>query len=737
MESASLRTKKSWLPFGLDRTKPRHYREMLRVAWENRDQARYAWRILKEGVCDGCALGVSGFRDWTIDGVHLCMTRLFLLRLNTMPAFDPSLLADVRELRQRSNEELRALGRIPVPLLRRAGEPGFRPVSWDEALELAAGALRKARPDRIAFYLTSRGLTNETYYVAQKLARLLGTNNIDNAARLCHAPSTAAMKRALGVAASTCSYRDWIGTDVILFFGSNPANDQPVATKYLLEAKRKGTRVVLVNPYLEPGMERYWIPSDFRSALFGTALVDEWFAVRTGGDLAFCSGVLRALLERGRYDEEFVREHTTGFEDVEAYLRGLDWSDLESEAGLPRSEMERCARILAEARSGVFVWSMGVTQHSFAADTVQAILNLALCLGFVGREFCGVVPIRGHSGVQGGAEMGAYATVFPGGVPISPENARAFTELYGFPVPERPGLTAPEMVEAAVRGELDVLYCVGGNFLRTLADPAFVARALSRLPVRIHQDLLLTEQVFLDPEEAVLLLPAKTRYEQDDGGTETTTERRVLFSPEIPRQLGEARAEWKILRDLAARVAPELEARFGCRTGWEIRREIARVAPQYDGIQHLAKAGDSFQWGGRLLCRGGRFPTPDGRARLRPVPLRREPAQSGTFRLSTRRGRQFNSMVYAPVDPLTGASRDAVFLSPDDAAELRLRSGDPVVLVSEHGRFRGRVHLAPLGRGNVQVHFPEGNVLLSPQARDPVSGVPDYNAVVRIERGNA
>src|SRR5678815_2253101 len=237
------------LPFGLGQTKPHHYRDMVRVAWENRDQLSYAWKVLSLGVCDGCALGTTGFRDWTIDGVHLCMTRLNLLRLNTMPPLDPAVLADVTALAGRSNEALRALGRLPVPMRRRRGERGFQPIAWDEALGSVATRLRATRPERLAFYLTSRGLTNETYYVAQKVARFLGTNNVDNAARLCHSPSTGAMKDMLGTAASTCSYRDWLGTDLIVFLGSNPANDQPVAIKYLVRAKRLGTKVAMVNPY--------------------------------------------------------------------------------------------------------------------------------------------------------------------------------------------------------------------------------------------------------------------------------------------------------------------------------------------------------------------------------------------------------------------------------------------------------------------------------------------------------
>ncbi len=235
----SCRIQKDWrqrlqaaVPFGLGQVKPKHFRDMAKVAWNNRDNLGYAWKVLSQGVCDGCALGVAGFHDWTIDGVHLCMTRLNLLRLNTMPELDVKLLEDAEKLKNLDNARLRELGRLPFPMLRETGTRGFRRLSWDEAYQRIAKKISATDPKRWALFLTSRGITNEVYYMAQKVARFLGTNNVDNAARLCHAPSTAAMKHAVGVAATTCSYQDWYGTDLILFFGANPANDQPVTTKY-------------------------------------------------------------------------------------------------------------------------------------------------------------------------------------------------------------------------------------------------------------------------------------------------------------------------------------------------------------------------------------------------------------------------------------------------------------------------------------------------------------------------
>jgi molybdopterin-dependent oxidoreductase alpha subunit len=729
-------------PNGIGHTKPNHYLEIAKTIWRNRDQLPYAWRILTRGVCDGCALGTSGIHDFTMEGVHLCMVRLDLMRLNTMPALDVDLLKDARRLTRFKTSELRELGRLPFPMIRRRGEPGFTRTSWDEALGVVASRAAAADPNRIAFYLTSRGLTNETYYVAQKVARFLGTNNIDNSSRICHSPSTVALKQALGVPASTCSYSDWIGTDLLVFFGSNTPNNQPVSIKYVYHAKKQGTKVAVVNPYREPGLERYWVPSVAESALFGTRIADAFFQVNIGGDRAFIAGVIKHLIEQGWTDDQFIQDHTSGFEELKTTLGAYSWGLLESASGASRDQMLEFARMAAKARNAVFVWSMGITQHQFGVANVRAIADLALARGFFGREKCGLMAIRGHSGVQGGAEVGAAPNLFPGGVPVGEEGAPRFSEMWGFDVSAVRGMNAVEMIEAAHEDGLDLLYQVGGNFLETLPEPGYVAEAVERVPLRVHQDIILTSQMMIEPKDTVVLLPAQTRYEQPGGGTETTTERRIIFSPEIPgRRIGEARAEWEILMMLGEQGRPDRRHLIHFDDADSVRREIARAVPAYDGIQNLKQAGDQIQWGGPRLCEQtesdgktrARFGTEDGRARFSRLQLEAsESNAAGLLRLSTRRGKQFNTMTYAEVDPLNGARRSDILMNDADAARLRLIDGSPILLRNAIGEMHGYCRIAPIAPGNVQAHWPEANVLVDRRASDHECGIPDYNAVVQI-----
>jgi molybdopterin-dependent oxidoreductase alpha subunit len=397
--------------------------------------------------------------------------------------------------------------------------------------------------------------------------------------------------------------------------------------------------------------------------------------------------------------------------------------------------MRTFGELVGKARTAVFVWSMGVTQHTYGEATVRAIVNLALTRGFVGRDKCGLMPIRGHSGVQGGAEMGAYATAFPGGAPVNEQTAANLSEQWGFDVPSTPGLTAPDMIDAAAKGDLDVLVAMGGNFREAMPDPRYVDRALGAIPLRVHIDIMLSNQMLVDPADTVVLLPAMTRYEIPGGITQTSTERRIMFSPEIegPR-IGEARPEWQIFTELAARIRPELADKIAFSATQAIRDEIARVVPAYEGIENLRETGDQVQYGGPHLGAGWKFPTSDGRGSFSVVDLPNAAIPEGMFALATRRGKQFNTMVHETSDAMTGAgARDAVFMHKGDATALGLANGDPVVLRNQFGELRGRIFLARIQPRNVQVYWPEGNVLLDHRQRSPLSHVPDYNAFVTIE----
>ena len=266
-------------------------------------------------------------------------------------------------------------------------------------------------------------------------------------------------------------------------------------------------------------------------------LADDYFQVHIGGDIAFFYGVLKHLIENDWVDREFIAARTVGWQDVEAKARSLSWPDLARSAGQSKGEMyPLLAEAFGKARHAIIVWSMGITQHSYGSDNVRSIVNLQLARGNVGRPHTGLMPVRGHSGVQGGAEMGGMPGAYVMGVPATEENAKRFAqpEFWGFEPPSWKGIPATQMILAAERGEIDALWQSGGNFVETLPEPDRVLRSVGNIGFRVHQDIMLSSNMLVDPADTVVLLPSRTRYEQRGGGTETSTERRIIYSPEIP-----------------------------------------------------------------------------------------------------------------------------------------------------------------------------------------------------------
>jgi anaerobic selenocysteine-containing dehydrogenase len=347
--------------------------------------------------------------------------------------------------------------------------------------------------------------------------------------------------------------------------------------------------------------------------------------------------------------------------------------------------------------------------------------------------------------------MGADPFSLPGGEFASIADRTRIEALWGFRLPEWQGDIVGVSLQNALLPDghernLRLFYTSGGNFLETMPDPEHVRRCLEAVELRVHQDIILNTSMLADAAEEVIVLPAMTRYEQPGGGTSTSTERMVYYSPEIagPR-IGEARPEWDIFGELAERVCDvrggggndgqrSATARFGSADA--IRREIASAAPCYEGIQRLGKRGDVFQWGGAWLCEGGECGAPDGKGRLLPIPLPDVRRTEGRMYATTRRGKQFNSMVYGERDSFNGADRYDVLLNDGDANRLGIRDGDAIVVRNRSGVFHGRAKLAPVAKGNVELFWPEGNVLFERGVYEPSAGIPEYNASVVVERAD-
>ncbi len=585
-------------PFGLGQGGGQLPRALGRALWQSRGRLAYTMAVLTQGVCDACPLGPRGLRDDVLDGLHLCARRLERLRRSTLPSLAPADLLDVRRLSALDPEALIGLGRLSWPFLRRRGERGFRKVSWDEALQSVRDLARDVPGERVGLLADPDALNNESAYALVKAARLLGARSPE----LCAAPgellNTEGLAETLGAGSSTCSLSDLVGADLVLVLGTALAEAQPVALGYLVEAKARGARIVAVGSRLDPGLDATWAPRDPVTALFGARLADDHLPVREGGELALLQGALKRIDELGAVDADFIESFTQGWAPLREGLRAARWEALEAASGLSRQEMGWLGELLARAGTCVSLFGVGLTRGEGARDRVAALVHLHLARGTMGRPKCGILALRGSAGEQGALECGLGSE-------------------------RQPGQGAGPLLDAAARGEIDVLYALGADLRRPLADPGRAEAALARPRLRVHQLHFLEPSALLEPGELTVLLPSQDLTEQRGGASLTSVERRIRFSPEIvdDTDLGERRPAWEIPSLFALALRPQLASDLTWTDAAEIRAEMAEALPRYEGIELLGQAGDWVQWGGPQLYGDGRFPDlPEERARFLPLP---------------------------------------------------------------------------------------------------------------------
>ncbi len=669
----------SWVPFGLDRPGPRRGPGLARAAWRARHHPRFALDVLRYGVCGTCELGTHGLRDDAIAGVHFCSRRLDDLPRYLAEAFDPHQLPEVAGLRKRTAEQLRSLGRIPVPLVWRAGQSHFTPVGWPDALHLAATRIREAKRPWAA--LADPGaLSNEGFFCLQSVARTLGTPHIDLTGDAGHRVALSLLQWTGGLEAATCSLVDLCSTDLVVLWGLG-LRRHPFLARLLHLGRAAGARVIAIGPAAEPEFEGVYLGAGPGAAVFGSRLVDEHISIAAGGDRHLAWGLLKALSEQRDTDDAFFALLCTGAERLPRRLEALEWETITAGCGLSRERVRHLARTFGAARTGVLALGAALGRGPDPGQTVGAVLSVALARGWFARDGGGVLPLGGEAGVRGARDVG-----------------------FGPELGEHGGWKTGEILDQATRGGLDLLWMAGEGLADALPrGPS----DLSRLPVRVHQSMFLDPAMMLEPGEAVLVLPTQSRYEARGGSTFTSVDRHVRFSPEIlGHPVGEARPDWQIACQVACAADPALKARFDPVDAAAVREVMARDVAGYDRVDRLHAPGDGFQWGGRRL-HADAFATDDGRARLPPIDPPRWPNPG--LRLATRR---------------TGDDRRTVGVSAATAAQRGLEEGAPVRVRSDWGELNGVIRIAPVHDDTVQTYWPEGRVLQPPADDARAAGAP-------------
>jgi molybdopterin-dependent oxidoreductase alpha subunit len=655
----------------------------------------------------------------------------------------------IAQLREQPDHWLEHNGRLTEPMFLAAGATHYAPISWAAALALTADRLRAMTdPNRAVFYTSGRA-SNEAAFVYQLLARRLGTNNLPDCSNMCHESSGAALTQAIGVGKGTVTLKDIADeADLIVIVGQNPGTNHPRMLTSLENAKKRGARIVAINPLPEAGLTRFRNPQTPRGLSgVGTKLADRHISVRVNGDLALFAGANRALLQRedehgGVLDRDFIDRYCDGFDAAATHWRGLDWADIETQSGLSRKEIEDFVSDYVAADKVTVCWAMGLTQHRNAVATIREIANFLLLRGNIGRPGAGAAPIRGHSNVQGDRTMGVWEQ-------MPDEFLDKLQAEFGFDPPREHGWDTVDSIRGMRDGKVDVFFALGGNFVAATPDADVTAAAMTNCALTVHVATKLNRSHLTHGREA-LLLPCLGRTERDhqaSGEQFVTVEDSMSMVHSSTGRLAPGSPD---LRSEVAIVTGLGHALFGDDIGWldmrddyrVIRKHIERVVPGFHAFEERV-----VHPGGFVLPSGPRdsrtFPTTTGKARLTVNPPDTVEVPPGHLLLQTVRSHdQFNTTVYGLDDRYRGikGGRRVVFVSADDLHSFGLSDGDTVDLISVwtdgERRARGfRVVEYPTPQGCAASYFPEANVLVPLDSTAEISNTPTSKSVViRLER---
>ena len=678
-------------------------------------------------TCKACGLGMGGQKGGMTNELgeypSVCNKSIQAQSTDIQAPIPESVLthplADFREL---DGHELEHLGRLGDPLHKDRESDHYRVVDWEWALERAAARLGSIEPNRTFFYSSGRS-SNEAGFVLQLLARAWGTNNVNNCSYYCHQATNVGMKSTIGTGTSTVELEDLAKCDLIFVIGANPSSNHPRFIHQLQACRQRGGQVIMINPAKEPGLVRFAIPKSPASMLKGGDwIASDYLQPRIGSDIALFKGLAKAVLALGAEDREFIQRYSRGYAEFRADLEAESWDAIEARCGVPRADIERVGALYAQSKSAVFAWGMGMTHHQHGVDNVEYIANLALLRGMIGRPGAGLLPLRGHSNVQGIGTMGVKPV-------LASEVLQRMEQTFGVALPRSQGYDTMAALQAAARGDVDAAIIMGGNLYEASPDSRWAEGALERIGFKLFMTTTLNRgHVAGNDAGEVLVLPVTARDEEWQPTTQESMFNFVRLSDGGITRLPNVRPEVVILSELARRLLPGSPINFmAFRQHRTVRQAIAGIVPGMEELADIDVAKREFHIRGRLLHQP-LFNTPDGRVRFvcRPTPA----ASGARLTLTTVRSEgQFNTMIYERTDSYRNdADRWTVLAHVDDLADHGLKDGDTATLVSAQGRMENvTVRVFDIARGCVMAYFPEANVLTSTEV-DPRSKTPAFKS---------
>ncbi len=615
----------------------------------------------------------------------------------------------------------RSRDRLTSPLIRENGE--LRVASWDEALQRIVSELTRIKsahgPDAIAGLASSRATNEDCYAMARLMRAAIGTNNIDNCSRVCHSPTSFAMRKCFGLSGATGSFSDIDDAEVCLLLGVNPTQGHPVVGARIKQAALRGCKLITIDP------------RRIELADYGVLHLSP----RPGTNAAVVLGLCHVIRRDGLTDPEFIAQRTEGYAALEELLETYTPQAVQEITGIPAAGIEEAAHIYGEAGSGSLLWGLGVTEHKYGSEVVQLLCGLAMMTGKVGRPGSALLPLRGQNNVQGSSDMGALPDTYTAYRPVSDEpTARAFEAAWGVPLSREKGYTIPQMFDAAIAGELKAMYIFGEDVAQTDPDTAHVTAALENLEFMVCQEIFENETT----QYADVVLPASAFLEKS--GTFTNAERRFqVVEPSIDPP-GGARLDLDIIMTVSRMLGHEM----GWQTAWDATDEIARLTPQYAGLSRERLGRRGLQWPIRddgtdsPTLYDAYFDNPSGKGQFAALPYKVPgDAPDGEFPLVLVTGRVLQHYNAGTMTRRTSnvelVDRDWLEIHPDDAARLWVSTGDRVSIRSRvgatelHAKVTDRIEP---GHVFTSFHFPETRTnLLVGQSADVNTSCPEYKVI--------
>ncbi|WMT89859.1 FdhF/YdeP family oxidoreductase [Pelagibacterium sp. H642] len=689
--------------------------------------------LTARNTCKACAYGMGGQAGGMTNELgefpSVCNKSVQAQSTDIQPAIPHAIfehpLADLKEL---TGREMEHLGRLGDPVYKPAGADRYSVVSWDWALDHAAARLLATTPDRTFFYSSGRS-SNEAGFIFQLLARAFGTNNVNNCSYYCHQATSEGLATTIGKGTATVELADLKGADLTFVIGANPSSNHPRFIHMLKACRDRGGQVIVINPAREPGLVKFAVPKSPSSMLKGgDEIASDYLQPRIGSDIALMTGIARAVIEKGHADEHFAAAHTRGFEAFKASVLAQSWESIEEKTGISRARIEEIADRYGEAENAVFAWGMGMTHHVHGVENVEMIANLALLRGMVGKRFAGLLPLRGHSNVQGIGTIGVKPVV-------AEEVFAAMERAFGMTLSRTKGLDTMACLAAAHRGEMDAAVIMGGNLYGASPDTNWAGEALDRIGFKLFLTTTLNlGHIHGHDESESLILPVTARDEEWEPTTQESMFNFVRLSDGGIDRLANVRPESVILCDLAERILPPGQLDFRAfKTHSKVREAIAEIVPGMEALADIDVAKREFHIRNRMLHEPS-FGGAEGKASFvtvkLPEPIRAPDGRTSLTLATIRSEGQFNTIVYEDADSYRkSAPRWSVLLNAEDMAALGVAEGDAVNLASARGKMTGLKAIAfDIPRGSALAYYPEANVLVGTEI-DPRSKTPAFKSV--------